>query len=190
MIVPVSIPDNFLALQYSKLRPNQVKVDKKIYISVDRSASPLFYKFNKPLVGKSISVSGQVYIEEKLKKELSDSYFQLGVIYAGEYRPNWITRKILPEWILKVINLNKDFGLGAIDFFHVSGNGTKLNKKDSLRSIKLNFKTIAHLDKRGHFRFSVKLKERKLLGLWLRADGDDHQGKFKTTIDKIELIRE
>ncbi|MFT6631410.1 MAG: hypothetical protein ACJAS4_001359 [Bacteriovoracaceae bacterium] len=187
IIVPVLGPEQFLDLQYSDLKPNIVSIKESITLKVDRSASPLFYKFKDVKIHKDISIVGNVKIESHLKSEEKDSYFQLGVVYAGDYRPNFFVRKILPEWLLKILNINNEYGVGNIDFYHVSGNSTQINKKDNIRDIQISFKTITNLKKNGEFEFSVPMRDKKILGLWLRADGDDHHGKFETTLTKISV---
>jgi hypothetical protein len=187
IIVPVLGPDQFLDLKYSDLTPNIVSLNKQISIKVDNSASPLFYKFEKVEKHKEISIQGLVKIESKLKSEEKDSYFQLGVVYAGDYRPNFFVKKLLPEWLLKILNINNKYGVGNIDFFHVTGNSTQIDKKDNVRDIKITFKTVTSLNKDGSFKFSTQLRNKKILGLWFRADGDDHQGKFKTQLSKVTI---
>ena len=187
IIVPVLAPEQFLDLHYSDLKPNIISIKETITLKVDKSASPLFYKFKDVKIHNNISISGNVKIESSLKSEEKDSYFQLGVVYVGDYRPNYFVKKILPEWLLKIININNKYGVGNIDFYHVSGNSTKLNKKESIRDIQISFKTITHLKKNGNFEFSVPMRDKKILGLWLRADGDNHHGQFKTTLTKISV---
>lgn len=186
IIIPINNEENFLDLKYKKLKPNKVKISQEIEISVDKTASPLFYKVSKPQKYKNVIVEGEVEIKKELESEENDSYFQLGVVYAGDYRPGFFMRKILPEWILKVIDINEKTGLSEIQFLHTTNNKTNLNKSDNVRDIKLNFKTVTSL-KKGKFSFNVPLKNKKVIGLWLRADGDDHDGVFITRIKKLEL---
>lgn len=188
IVIPVSSPDQFLALKYSKLKPNEVSVGKNIVISVDNSASPLFYKIPEIKPYGSIEIEGQTEIETRLSSEKNDAYFQLGIIYEGDYRPSWLTKKLLPEWILKIINLNDQHGLSDIDFHHFKRESGFEKKSDSIRDIRLNFIQAGEIDESGKFRATIKLQNKKILGLWLRADGDDHQGKFKTTVSKLTLF--
>lgn len=187
LIVPLSNPSSFLDLQYSKLVPNKVTLDKEISIQVKKTASPLFYKFDKVAMHKIIEVAGQVKIESPLTSEEKDSYFQLGIVYEGDYKPGSFVKNFLPEWLLKILSINEKYGVSDIDFHHVTNTNDKLDRSDSIRDITMNFKTAAKLDKDGKFKFRVNLKKKKVLGLWLRADGDDHQGKFKTTISKLKV---
>jgi hypothetical protein len=185
IIIPVSTPQNFLDLQYKKLKPNTVSIGNDVSIRVDNSASPLFYKFAEPKTYSEISVDGKVNIESKLSLEEKDTYFQLGVVYEGSYKPGWIVRSILPEWLFKILNINKKYGVGNIDFFHVTGQDYNMDKVENIRAIKMNFKTYGSLDQDNHFAFSAKLKPKKVLGLWLRSDADDHKAKFETLIKSL-----
>ena len=118
--IPVQSPDNFVDLQYKDIKPNKVEIGDTIKIDVENSASPLFYKFDEVKKWNSISVSGKIDISKKLESEQKDAYFQIGVIYEGDYRPGWLVRNILPEWLLTIINLNSKYGLDAVDFHHFS----------------------------------------------------------------------
>lgn len=188
IIIPVSTPDQFMALKYSAIKPNKVSIGKNITIAVDNSASPLFYKVSKVKVYNSIQVEGHTEIETKLSSEKSDAYFQLGVIYEGDYRPSWLTKKLLPEWILKIINLNDQYGISDIDFHHFKLESGFEEKTDSIRDIKLNFIQSGKIEDDGKFKADIKLKNKKILGFWLRADGDDHHGRFKTTVSKLKFL--
>ena len=188
IIIPVSTPTDFLDLQYKKLPPNKVKIEKEISISVNDTASPLFYKFEEVKRHNEILVEGEVQIERALSSEEKDAYFQLGVVYEGDYKPNWLVKKILPEWLLKILSLNEDYGVGNIDFLHVTNSGYQIDKLDNVRDIKMMFKTVGKFDNNLKFQIREKLRERKILGLWFRADGDDHKGKFITKIKKVEIF--
>ena len=185
--IPVQSPNNFVDLQYKDLKPNKVQVGDSIKINVEKSASPLFYKFDEVKKWSRISVSGKIDILKKLESEQKDAYFQVGVIYEGDYRPGWLVRNILPEWLLTIINLNSDYGLDAIDFHHFSKEKGFESKTESIRDINLNFISAGPVDEEGSFNGNLKLKEKRVLGIWLRADGDDHNGVFTTEVQQLSL---
>ncbi len=187
VIVPIENKDNFLDLKYKKLPPNKVELNKEIKITVKNTASPLFYKVDPPKKFSKAEISGLVQIKKKLESEEKDSYFQLGVVYEGDYRPGGFIRTFLPEWLLKILDINDKYGVGNIDFNHFTGNSTEMDKEDSVRDIKMKFKTVGKLNEKGEFNTSIKLRDKKILGLWLRADGDDHKGEFETTIKTLKL---
>ncbi|MAZ47238.1 MAG: hypothetical protein CME65_01665 [Halobacteriovoraceae bacterium] len=185
--IPVQSPDNFVDLQYKDIKPNKVEIGDTIKIDVENSASPLFYKFDEVKKWNSISVSGKIDISKKLESEQKDAYFQIGVIYEGDYRPGWLVRNILPEWLLTIINLNSKYGLDAVDFHHFSKEKGFEPKTESIRDIKLNFISVGPVNEEGSFNGDFKLKDKKILGLWLRADGDDHDGFFTTEVQNLSI---
>lgn len=187
VIIPVSEQASFLDLKYSKLRPNKVEVKKEVVIFVDESASPLFYKMPKVSAVKSIEVEGAVEIVKGIDPKLDDSYFQLGIIYEGEYRPSAFVKTFLPEWLLKVLSLSSKKGVGKLSFHEASAEGKTLNKKDSIRKIELEFSSATTI-KDNKFTFKVSPEKKNILGFWLRADGDDSKAKFKTTLKSLKIF--
>ncbi|MBD65723.1 MAG: hypothetical protein CME62_10985 [Halobacteriovoraceae bacterium] len=186
VLIPLSATDNFMELSYSKIKPNGVKLDKTVEIKVSNSASPLFYRLDKPRVVKSVTLAGEVEIEKKISDFENDAYFQLGVVYEGDYYPNWIIKKVLPDWLVAVLSLSDDTGVSEVHFLGVLPKDEKLKKSDSIRDITLNFNKIADLENKS-FQFSEKLKDKKVLGFWLRADGDESDGKFTTTLNSFKI---
>lgn len=185
--IPVQSPSDFLNLKYSKLKPNLVKIEKAVTIEVDESASPLFYKFSEIKKHESLKVAGAVEISQPLSSEEKDAYFQVGIIYEGDYKPGWLVRKILPEWLLTVMSLNDQYGLSAVDFNHFQKETGFKEKTDNVRDIELNFVQVRQISDDGQFAADFKLRDKKVLGLWLRSDGDDHRGKFTVVVSKLEI---
>lgn len=187
VLVPLSSTQHFFDLKYSKGEPNKVLLDKTISIVVNKSASPLFYKFEKVKKIKLIEISGAVEIKKPIDSQKDDAYFQLGVIYKGDYKPNVMMKMFLPEWLKKVLSLNEDYGLNQITFYEVSEQGKVLSKEDKIRDIKLKFKTIGELSQQSTFKFDFKPDNIEVLGLWFRSDGDDSGAVFKTVIKSLKV---
>lgn len=182
---------NWLDLKYSKLPQNQVLMSKSIQIKVNSSASPLFYTFKVPINIDKLIVEGSAFVTKKIKKELDDSYFQIGVIYVGDYRPNSFIKMFLPEWMKILLKVGKDKGLSEIHFYGVSDKIDKKIKKQKVRDLKLVFQEISRIDEKGEFRLNMTLKNnKKVLGLWIRSDGDDSKAEFITTIKSIKVLKE
>lgn len=204
--------NNFLDLKYNKIKPNTVSISQKpackeplvpphcqstsediqVAIKVESSSSPLFYKLNQKV--KRIDVTGQVQVTTPMSAKKDDSYFQLGLIYEGEFRPNFFTKAFLPDWLKAVVNIDPTKGIGDIFFYEASADEVKLNKVTSSKGIDLNFKTATqvkwedpHKKTSGGFQFSIQPQDKKLLGLWLRSDGDDSKATFTTTIQQITI---
>ncbi|MAX66858.1 MAG: hypothetical protein QF441_07015 [Bacteriovoracaceae bacterium] len=187
IIIPVQTPSDFLHLTYSDIKPNTIKIKKEIMIDVNHSASPLFYQFETPKKISQIEVLGEVEIIKNLESEQKDSYFQLGLIYKGEYRPHFFVQKFLPQWLNTVLNINEKFGVSEIAFYHIHKEKGFVAKEDHIRKIKLSFIKAKQLTKENTFSLTIKPQAKKILGLWLRADGDDHNGVFKTKIKKLSF---
>lgn len=185
ILIPFLSVHNFLDLKYDSIKPNKVNFDKTIVINVNESASPLFYPLVDSKKLNSIKMVGEVEIEKAIGENEKDSYFQLGIIYEGNYRPSGFVKRFLPEWLLSVLNLSPNKGLSEIEFFEVS-DGRVINKEDNIRDIKLVFKNIAKLKEKS-FSFEVKPQDKKILGFWLRSDGDDSKAKFNVKILKFEI---
>ena len=186
--IPVQSPDSFVDLKYSDLKSNKVEISKQVEIKVDQSASPLFYKFEEIKKWSRIKVSGKVDVEKNLSSEKDDAYFQIGVIYEGDYKPGWVVRQVLPEWLMTIINLNSKYGLDSVDFYHFKKESGFKAREEAIRDIKLNFIELSKIEDSGEFSGEFELKDKKVLGLWLRADGDDHKGIFDVTITNLEII--
>ena len=188
VIVPVANIDKFLDLKYSDIEPNKVEIAKEISFKVDSSASPFFVKINPLKKIQKIIVRGNIQIEKPISDFEKDSYFQVGIIYAGDYKPGGFLRTFLPEWLNIVLSLSPKSGVGDIDFYDVSPKGKKINKKDSIKSLEMRLKTVATINGAdGSFQIEINPKDTEVLGLWLRSDGDDSKAKFKTTIKLMEI---
>ena len=111
-LIPVGATHNFMDLQYKELKPNKVKLEKEITISINKSASPLFYKMSEVKSLSSIKFEGRVDIQKKNDPKVDDSYFQLGIIYEGDYKPSGFVKSFLPEWLLKVLSISDKYGVG------------------------------------------------------------------------------
>jgi hypothetical protein len=185
VLIPVGATDSFLNLKYSKGTPNKVTFGKSVTIAVNKSASPLFYKMSEVKKVKRIKVSGEVQITKSIDNQQDDAYFQMGIIYEGNYRPNRFVKMFLPEWLKQVLGLNDDFGVGVIEFHEVSTKGKLLSKTESIRDINLSFKTATTLNEKNEFNLDITLKDKKVLGFWLRADGDDSGAIFKTQLNSF-----
>ena len=189
IIIPASmieVQKSFKDLPYSTKPQNKVELSKQISISVNNSASPLFYKIPKIRKFNSLEVMGRVEIEKDIEIG-KDTYLQIGVIYAGDYLPGSFMKAILPKWLIHALTIGGETGIGEISYLEISKVGQRLNKKDSIRGIPVSYKTLTYLDKDSHFKGLVKLKGKDVLGLWMRIEGAESSAKFKTIIESLKL---
>lgn len=185
IIIPLNSPENFLDLSYSKGESNIVHFEKNLKVEVKKSASPLFYKLPEIKKIKSIVVKGRVNVVRPINKAKDDAYFQLGVIYKGDYRPNSFVKMFLPKWLTTVLSLHEEHGVGQIDFHEVSAYGKKLDRKEQVRGVSMHFKTQTLLMQDRSFVLEVTPRDKEVLGFWLRSDGDDSKAEFKLTLSSM-----
>lgn len=174
----------FLDLEYRKIKPNKTTLGTPIIIQVNQSASPLFYKINKPL--KTLKVSGKVNIQKKIAAGKDDVYFSVGIINKGDYKPNFLTKKLLPQWLKTIVNINTEVGVGKIQFYEASPKGIKTDKVKKYSDIVMHHKTHTQLGPDGSFSVDISGLQSYVLGLWFRAEGDDSGAIFDVQINSLE----
>lgn len=184
--------ENWLDLQYAKLKNNHISLsEKEIVIKVDQSASPLFYHFEKLQPIKKIEVLGSVEISKPIALGIDDAYFQIGLIEKGDFKPGWLIRKFLPDWLLTLVekNKDKDYGVGNIYFYGVAeSDESSKSSSTKIQSIELKFKDVAKMDGSGSFHLRADIDAKgPFAGLWIRADGDDGKAIFNVKIKEIKL---
>lgn len=177
--------ENFYDLRYSGKTANKTTIGTDIKISVNQSASPLFYKVGRKV--KRIDIAGRISIEKPINNFTQDSYIAVGTAYAGDLRPNFFQRLIMPDWILKVNTLIPDQGLGPIDFHEASPENIYQDSQKSALGIEFTRKTVTKIQPDGSFSLEIIPKNTDILGLWIRADGDDSKAQFSVTITDFKI---
>lgn len=162
--------------------------EKALEISVNESASPLFYNFPKGEQLKEIQVSGKVTIENKILANKDDSYLQVGLIYNGDYRPNSFALYFLPDWLKVLIKNANNRGLGKVSFYGIALEPNEVKRVQQIRDIELEFMPDIKMSEKGEFVLSIEPeKPEAVIGLWIRCDGDDSKAKFTTVINAIKI---
>ena len=188
LVVPSAEISNFLTLKYDEIPPNIVEIRRDVVIKVNQGASPLFYKIEPAQKFQKIKVIGELEVEKPLASERKDAYFQLGVIYAGDYQPSWLMKTWLPVWLKALLEIHPNQGLGTIDFHHFKKEKGFTPHSDRVRDVKLNYKDTGEIQTNGSFSAEILLREKEILGLWFRSDGDNHQGRFQITVKYLEML--
>lgn len=182
---------NYEHIRFDSLKPTVYSNEKEILIAkVDESSSILMMAFDQIQTIRSVSIewqsAGDLRVknyEHQISKKGDDARFRIGLILSGKapvipfFAPTWVkrTKDILNFPSDKMIYLV----LGA-----EAGRQWKSPYSDSIETIALEAKAI----KSGWFKSQISFSERKkLVGIWLFADGDDTKSKFVTNIRKLEL---
>lgn len=199
--VPVDNLQSWVILSFSKIKPNEVSVEKgEMHIAVRNSASPLIYKFDKPLriTGFTVEASwtGALNIPPDAiegDKGADDFVLKFGIVEAGDRRLNWLQRRIAADWIKQLFELAPpDSGVSRINFLSTTQQESLLGTTRTHPLSDLLFENrILYLDSTGPFEMSYDFAEPvEALGLWLSIDGDDTGSNFDLRIRDIALRTE
>jgi hypothetical protein len=196
--VPVDDLSKWTVLSFSNIKPNEVSVDSgALRIAVDGSASPLIYRFDKPVrvTGVTVTASwtGSLNIPAGVTQGDSgadDFVLKFGIVEAGERRLNWLQRSIAAHWIKQLFKLApKGSGVERIYFLSTTQQQAQLGteRRHPLSDL-LYEERVLYLDGPGafelHHDFAVPVAT---LGLWLSVDGDDTGSRFDLRITGIKL---
>ena len=197
----LSVPltaDKWHSLKYNSIPHNVVSFDSGMDITVRKSASPLIYKFVKPIAVKKISIQGSIdqliSIPDATKQGESgfdDFNLRLGLVAIGSERLGWGQKLFVPEWVKKMFSLvPEDQGLDRIYFFNSVRSSSLLNKKRTHPLSKYIHEHYAWLmDKAGDFNYEHTLDSPKEVGaLWVSSDGDDTGSNFVLKIKNINMF--
>lgn len=195
LLIPL-VKDSWKIVSYSEIPPNVVSFeDNIINIKVDSSASPLIYKFDKPLKLKSLAIN--IKVEGRLKKlevpqgskGADDFHFRIGVVYAGEETLGFFKKTIAADWVLKLYELApKDKGIDKIIFYNTYidkrlKNTSRIHPASDLIEEHFEF----FLDENGIIKETIGLKtDKEALALWISCDGDDTKSNFSVKINEIK----
>lgn len=199
--IPVSDLQQWTSLSFTRIPANSVAVvDGNLHISVNKSASPLIYEFDEPLVVTSLAVkarwSGTLNIpQDAVQGEAGadDFILKLGIVEAGERTLNWLQRRIAADWVRQLFKLAPQ-GTG-VERIHFLTTTQQHNLIGSHRTHPLNdlmYETrITYLESPDEFEMVYQFEEPVVvLGLWIAADGDDTGSSFDLFIERITLHTE
>ncbi len=182
VLLPLHSGMNWRPERYSGISPNEYDfTPQALRIRVDSSSSPLFFPLEKNVMAKRLEVEAST--NGLPKRGHDDFVLRVGLITAGDYRPSWLERVFAAKWILNLVALKPDAGLGQIIFYNVVQGGEKPTADKRMVN-----HTVKVVGQPGDLGFSVPLDPALDVGaVWLHADGDDTKSKFTVTVKKIAL---
>lgn len=196
-LIPLDQASQWQSLQFSSIPANKVSHSSdKLTINVNKSASPLIYPFKESKSIKSVSarftVEGNPFkFKEKNtqgSKGNDDFVFRLGLVKKGDKTLNWMQRQVAAPWVLKMHSLaTKGSGIDSILFL------TAVQQKKLIGQSRVHplseyfieeYLVSAEPGKEVHMEKSFD-QNIDVVGLWISADGDQTQAKFKVTIKEL-----
>ena len=190
--------DQWDFFEYSRIKPNTYKFSPQgLMIDIQRSASPLFYRFDEPLYISSFQAKAKIFninIEKiaalTQEKRLSDSPFRVGFVLSGARKLGPFERMIAPTWVKKIFELAPpEVGISHVDFFSTAWHTADLNKKQERgyenlihESWQAVVEPTGEINMRQKTHFSAPI-----LALWISADGDDLGIDYQVQIQSLEV---
>lgn len=198
IVLPLEKSQDWTELKFRKIPQNSVIFSADhITVSVDQSASPLVYKFNR--VQKVQRFKVEIEVEGGLNKTASrkpidfesDSMFRFGLVATGPHTLNKLQRWLAAEWVQKLFALAPHgVGLDKIYFYNITQYEQLLSKKRQHPESEYLQEENVWLKKENQNHFVLeKILDKPLViaGIWISIDGDDTKSKYMVKIKKIEL---
>lgn len=197
-LVPLESSPNWVHLDYSMMRPKNTLVFENgtLKVVVEKSASPLFYKVDPPVLASGVSAAGNVSRLPALPDSAQEGWngtddfgLRLGLVSQGERRFSWLQRLFLPRWLSELASLAGEKGLGAVRFYSISQRAPAGTVRTHPKHEFMQEQVALQMSTPGDFSFEAGLPEpRPIVALWIQCDGDDTKSSFVTRLDRIALL--
>lgn len=200
VLLPLHEQGRWQPLQYSGIAPHRIRFAQAgLEVSVEGSAMPLVYPLAVPVRVASVQVKGRV-VDGSLRvvpgrqgeKDADDYVFRLGLVEPGARTLNFLQRQVAPAWVRKLFELAPPGGgISRIHFLNVGAEPSHLGRERQHPLSDLIFEKVIALPRAdGRFDFTHTLdRPLETIALWLSADGDDTQSRYRLLVEAIELHR-
>jgi hypothetical protein len=196
--VPVDSLQDWTEVAFRGIPSNTVSTkDGALHVAVNRSASPLVYRFETPQRVKSFTVmaswKGRLDVPADAiqgSENADDFVLKFGLVEAGDKTLNWLQRRIAAEWIVQLYRLAPEgSGIRRINFYSTTRQSELVGEsRNHPLSDLLYEEHVLYLPEPGRFMLTRTFeKPIDTLGLWIASDGDDTASEFEVVIHQIEL---
>jgi len=189
--------ENWQSLSYRGIPANTFShVNSSLKIEVRSSAGPLIYVFDDPVEMKQVSAQGQLgqlpVLPEGLaqgEKGADDFVLRIGLVIAGDQTLSFAQKLLAAPWVTTLFSLAPgNEGVDHVKFLNLAnpdstswGSREHPDGKGLFREI-----VVGNANANQAFELSYQLSEpRRVLALWISADGDDTNSNFDLTINTI-----
>jgi hypothetical protein len=198
LVLPLQDPSLWKLEEYSKIPKNEVTFQKSgMEIKVRKSASPIFYSFERKYKISGFKITGEFKGLPNFKvpadqgtKRADDYPLRIGLIVSGDKKLSGLKKLFVPDWVIRLYaQIPSEFGLDHVHFFNVTQNKNQIGLKRIHPSSNLiTEEFIGLVEKPGPFKFEQHLKEPlPTLGIWLSVDGDDTMSEYSIILSNLEL---
>lgn len=184
---------DWVSVSYNKIAPNKTTFSNGLLtIEVNRSASPLAQRLEKPIKVRGFKIEGSIV---GLKKSETtdfdeDSVLRMGLVAVGKNTLTGVKKWIAANWVKQLFTLAPEgLGLDRIYFFNITDRQALLGKERTHPASQLISEKISYLHQgEGQYFFSQVLPVAiETAAIWLSVDGDQSGSVFKNTISQMTL---
>jgi len=189
--------EDFEVLSYSSIKPNHYTfTDQALKISVDGSASPLIYPINAPKKFQKLRFTAKKTGALNLKssrqgsEDNDDFSLKIGLVFDGDKTLNFFQRAVAASWITTLHDLApQGTGISKIHFYSIYQDESLANtSRQHPLSDLLYEEYVGKPDDSGNIEVAVDIEEdKKVLAVWISADGDDTQSKYQVELSSLSL---
>lgn len=197
LAIPLQPDQGWQTLKFGSLPANSIEFkESRLFVDVDKSASPLIYPLKKSMRVKQVQAKGQFKGSLNLKKTevqgdkgADDYVFRLGFVVKGKKTLNFAQRMMAPKWIKTLFRLaSEGVGVDHIYFLNIASHRGHLGRRREHPMSDLIKEEVVSLRQGESFEFTKSFDQPlEVLALWISIDGDDTGSRYQTIIDKIEL---
>lgn len=189
--------EDFEVLSFSSIEPNQYTfTDEALKISVDGSASPLIYPIDAPQKFQKLQFTAKKTGALNLKTsrqgsaENDDFSLKIGLVFDGDKTLNFFQRAVAASWITTLHDLAPvGTGISKIHFYSIYQDESLANtSRQHPLSDLLYEEYVGRPDEAGNIKVAIDIEEdKKVLAVWISADGDDTQSKYQVELTSLSL---
>lgn len=194
--IPITDPSGWVIETYSKIPANKSTFTTEgLKVNVNKSASPLIYKFQEPREIKSFKVEGYLSalypdFEKQGSASHDDFPLRIGFVLPGTKKLSALEKWMAAGWVVRLFSLvPKDMGLDKIVFYNMTQNKTlmgtqRIHPLSEYIQEKFSFLNI----QAGDFKWEQNLETPvTAAALWISIDGDDTKSAFELQIKNLTL---
>lgn len=188
LAVPLEDGNRWHHLSYKGIPPNRVThAPGELRISVDKSGSPLFFRFEKLREVSAVEARGR--FEGLPAEEKGDDLpLRVGLVIQGKRRLGWLERLFAPGWLKDLHDLIPDGAFAEVAFLTASRLQPPGTRRLHPKSRYVTEEVALAVKEPGPFTLKhVYPEPRPSLGLWLQADGDDTGSAFTVVLNGLAL---
>ena len=198
LVIPLSSAVNWEVLTYRGIPPNVAHFETAgLRIDVDRSAGPIVYRLTEVRQVRGIRAEGSAVGQLRTtaarqgQKGEDDYVLRVGLVEVGSRRPGWLERRMAPAWARRLFDLAPPgLGIAGIRFFNVGLAPDQMGRsRQHPASDLIVERVVAVPDATGRFALVVDLDAPvRTVAVWISADGDDTQSRFRLTVTRLDLL--